>query len=634
MKKLLLSICLLFPTFSILAQNVFFSGEVRRTGDLAPIPGVEVKIRDINDPASEIFNSEFTQGDGTYFISYMWSNPAPLTLQVVVTDCNNNEVIQTVQYNGGDTSYSHTITICQNNNCTAKIFPYFQDEFNPMTLSISTHTNLIPAPVLTLNWGDGTEITGNIDYILQNNQHTYTSSGLKNICLTADNGLCNTTNCVLQWVGGFPGDVSYPPCSTDFEFIFGGNDPDLQEYYFTVEAPADNSLRYMWFVNNWPVVNSTVIENSASLTLTTDPTAVSLMTYKSGCISTITKNIVLDTNLFNSACFNVADTVSVYARNEAILATAPENLLFDQRMYSGVKNPINIQLYGWSQTDSTVALHSAVESPIGVVRFENVPVGAYIGRGLYSQNSPDYGVYMPTYFGFDADPNAFYYSSVKHWYEAYTVGFSGAQYPEFYQTFYFTMLPVVNSNGNGQVGGGVDWQDTLKSNTNVQDVTIWAQNIANGKIYGYAISDANGVFNISGLPYGTYYIDGDYPGYYTTHDTITLDESNPAVNNLQIMILEQMEPLLVKEASVDVLSMFPNPTGGNVSVTLNTKKETNLAVTVYNMLGQPVYTQKLKTGQGVQTVELSIENLPQGMYTLLLTDTKTQQQTSKKLVKY
>lgn len=631
-KKLLLFIALLAPGITI-AQNVLFQGQIRRTGDLTGIPGKEVAIRDVNDPGLVIWNQVYTQSNGNYFISYT-GNPTPTTLQVVVVDCNGVEVVENVQFTGDDTTYNHTITICHTNNCSADFFPHMYDTNDPNHFAVSYQTDLIPTPNITLNWGDGTQVTGNLDYIHSNNDHVYSTGGYKNICLTINNGTCNITKCVPQWVGPSPGAIITPACSTSFEYGYTGYDENTLEYYVQATAPADTTLRYQWFVNGWPLYQDMPIENSTNAALTNGANEITLLTYKTGCYSTTSQVIPADSSVFGTASIIVNDTVSAWAMYELLLSPTNYNMLHNPRMYSGVKNPVNLQLYEFITdfvNDTTVELHSASLSPTGTAHFNNAD-GIYIGRALFSQNSPEYGIYMPTYLGY-LNPNATYEQSVTHWYEAYYIGFGASNI--YYMPFSYTMLPVVPGAGPGQLAGTTDWQDTLlRSSTVVEDVTVWAQNIANGKIYGYDITDANGSFTIGNLPYGTYYIDADYPGYYSTHDTITISAGNEVVNDVHIEIMEDMPTIGIAETGVEITALYPNPTSGNTTLVLNTTKAVKTSLQIINMMGQTVYSENLGTLAGKKTVELTTQHLPAGIYYVTLYSGNNNTPMVKKLIKF
>ena len=66
------------------------------------------------------------------------------------------------------------------------------------------------------------------------------------------------------------------------------------------------------------------------------------------------------------------------------------------------------------------------------------------------------------------------------------------------------------------------------------------------------------------------------------------------------------------------LSVYPNPTTGKLSLTLNTNGTQIVSLTVYNVLGNVVYTEKDLTVFSKTTRTIDLSNLPKGIYHLRL----------------
>jgi len=81
----------------------------------------------------------------------------------------------------------------------------------------------------------------------------------------------------------------------------------------------------------------------------------------------------------------------------------------------------------------------------------------------------------------------------------------------------------------------------------------------------------------------------------------------------------------VEEDGLDLesLNVYPNPSNGEFSVSLESSRETNLNLYVFNQAGQRVFTEKLKKMSGSETIELDLTNQPAGVYYVNLTDGKT-----------
>lgn len=617
-------------------------GVVLRNGDNAPIPNKQVKIRNVDEPGSEAYNTTVTYLDGSFYYSYNAFDVPPSGFQILVTDCNGQEVASPVitTNNGTITNFNETVTVCHTGTCSAYFSPTPGTDpfFEPNHIDIYYASDLIPSPNVTVDWGDGTTTTGTYMDIQYSGGHSYTTNGMYTVCLTANNGTCNVSQCMQQWVGDAPAPIVNPACSTQLDYMY--NMFDMGMIDIQLSAEPDPTLRYSWFIDGYPASGAFMSftqypsENNLSIHLDVfDTTAIStditVLTYKNGCYSTASKNVTINNAVANAVRKSIGVAVQDTIGAALSAYNIPQNYMGTPYYYFGTGEPINVQLYRRDNyMDSTLELSQSATTVGGLARFENLGDGNYIARAVHFQNSPMYGVYMPTYYGFALDTSGY----PTHWYEAmqqsiYEDTLVGSNS---YSSMYIMLVPVASAGGPGQIGGSTDWQDTLlRSSTVVEDVTVWAKNIADGRIYGYAITDANGSFTIGNLPYGTYYIDADYPGYYATHATITIDAGNEVVNDVQIEIVEDMQTIGISETSVEITAMYPNPTNGNTTLSINIDKAQKTGVSIVNMLGQVVYTQNHNFTIGAQLVELPTQDLPTGLYFVSIGNSN-----AKKLVKY
>ncbi len=72
----------------------------------------------------------------------------------------------------------------------------------------------------------------------------------------------------------------------------------------------------------------------------------------------------------------------------------------------------------------------------------------------------------------------------------------------------------------------------------------------------------------------------------------------------------------------EVLQLFPNPTSGTINLLLNAPQAGNGTILVVNHLGRKIQAYDWKLQQGNNSMQLDVSQLPNGVYTLLLTDTK------------
>ena len=74
----------------------------------------------------------------------------------------------------------------------------------------------------------------------------------------------------------------------------------------------------------------------------------------------------------------------------------------------------------------------------------------------------------------------------------------------------------------------------------------------------------------------------------------------------------------VEEISGLVLGVFPNPSGGKVTLNFNSRLKTNAMIIVSNMMGQAVFTEPVDIGHGSFSQTLELGHLTNGLYNLAI----------------
>lgn len=80
---------------------------------------------------------------------------------------------------------------------------------------------------------------------------------------------------------------------------------------------------------------------------------------------------------------------------------------------------------------------------------------------------------------------------------------------------------------------------------------------------------------------------------------------------------------LVNEAS---LMLFPNPASNSINLKIEHAVSGNYDINVLDVLGRQVYQSSVEVNGGIQTIQISIEDLPAGMYTLQFSNELSNQQ--------
>jgi hypothetical protein len=85
-----------------------------------------------------------------------------------------------------------------------------------------------------------------------------------------------------------------------------------------------------------------------------------------------------------------------------------------------------------------------------------------------------------------------------------------------------------------------------------------------------------------------------------------------------------------QQKSIDKISAAPNPFKNSTNITFNSNSNSPIIFTVKNVLGKTVFTKKIKTSKGQNTIPFSKGDLSTGIYIYTLQDKK--QITSKRFV--
>jgi hypothetical protein len=68
------------------------------------------------------------------------------------------------------------------------------------------------------------------------------------------------------------------------------------------------------------------------------------------------------------------------------------------------------------------------------------------------------------------------------------------------------------------------------------------------------------------------------------------------------------------------LKVFPNPVDENMNIQIEIRQNTNLNISVNNLLGKTIFTKNKDLQEGIQTMNINLKNLPAGIYFLNLSD--------------
>jgi hypothetical protein len=274
------------------------------------------------------------------------------------------------------------------------------------------------------------------------------------------------------------------------------------------------------------------------------------------------------------------------------------------RVWAG-ENPIETGFaYSYKMLEGQVVdIYAEMVGAEGYYEFSGLAAAQYIVKAEPSPNSIYYGSFLPTYYG-----------DVLHWEDATVINLTQNM-----DGAIIHLLAVSNAQpGPGSIGGHIE---SGGNRVLEADVPVILKSESTGYL-NMILSDAEGHFEFGNLEYGTYKLFAEIPGKTIVPMSITLDETNPNINDI-VMVIMQSEIVFmgIEDSPVfeSVSEPYPNPSEDIVSVLVNVKKAVNINVTVTDRLGQTI-SKSIEAINVSGRIELDVRNLPAGVYFLTLTD--------------
>ncbi len=508
-----------------------------------------------NPPGTLFYYWDF--GDSTYsnIQNPVHTFPVIGTYQVCLTTYTSNGCTGTI---------CSAVTVTQATNCDASFYT-----IDSGLVQVFIPTNLGNNLVHVWNPGDGTApVIGNPVFV-----HLYSNPGTYTVCHIVYDSLqfCSDSICQVITVGG------QTSCTASISHTPIPNAPG--QYLFTAQAnPAQGPVSYLWNFGN----GNTASGSSAVRAYATSgiyPVCLTI-TYQSGCVATTCDSVVVT--------IGGGNTLAGLVITDSLVAPVLDALVY---------------LIAYDSTAGTLSLVDSqlLSFPL-YYAFQNVSPGSYLIKAALLPTDPTYSAFMPTYFGDE-----------MFWYDAQSVVFIGG----------YLVLPPINliagnnPGGPGFIGGLVS-QGANKTDEPMGMVSVLLLD-ENYQPVASALTDANGEYNFSNLPYGTYHVYLDIVGKSGEHWTVVLD-GNTASNTLVDFTVNNSGIVRATGTGIvkDLLSIgvraYPNPFDQQITLEMENIESREIEVRLVNMSGQEVFSQSVSALSGQATLETG--NLPAGVYLL------------------
>lgn len=394
--------------------------------------------------------------------------------------------------------------------------------------------------------------------------HVFPDSGTYDVCVTAYIGQCIWDTCFTVDIAPFSG--------TDSCYVQG-----------LVTPYGNNGIEFGWLgANSLGLVPSSVVwdfgdgnssnnyPNGGLYTYAAPGTynACVTVTWATGCVSTACQTVTVSPAPF-TVCGWVGYTVGT------------DTLTYD--LNCGVAYLIAIDSTGQHTVVDSVSV-----TPNGYCFYGQAP-GNYTVLIV-----PCDSTLLPTYLG-----------NVLFWQDAAVYsGYGG-----------IVLVSGQNVQGPGLIGGTVVWGDKAVGDP-IEGIRVLLLDVDANPIK-FATTDVEGYYSFGNLPYGTYRVYPEFPGYTTYPGLVILSAENPVVTSANFSLNTDIF-MGIEEAPAAIQGLFPNPVADKTTLTMVSKESGNGSIQIVDLAGKTVASFPVSLTQGQQNLSIDATSLKAGMYTVTL----------------
>lgn len=241
----------------------------------------------------------------------------------------------------------------------------------------------------------------------------------------------------------------------------------------------------------------------------------------------------------------------------------------------------------------------AVIDTLGYYYFYQKPQGYYYISVNLAMDDPYFGDFLPTYY-----PNKFYYE------DAQLIEIKENNWELDIVMFKFED----NSNGPGHVDGFLSLGENKIDIEGVDVMVLDENNLP----FCHQQTDRLGQFEINDLPFGTYQIYPQIPGFTTEAITVIISDENTSSNGIHFEIKNGQISSGVNESSlVQLLHIFPNPANNLINISYDFQANGSLESRIVDMSGRLISSQT-HAAMNSSFTQIATTDLKDGLYLLEL----------------
>jgi len=196
------------------------------------------------------------------------------------------------------------------------------------------------------------------------------------------------------------------------------------------------------------------------------------------------------------------------------------------------------------------------------------------------------------------------------------------------------LMPLTDTlKGTGMISGMVVQNDTKLPVFTDAEVLLYDEKMV---ATTFTFSDGTGNFEIGSLPFGTYNLAVEVPGYYSRITTITLDALHPLADSVILELFNHdvtgfEEPQA--ETTFRAGNIYPDPVTDQLSLVLYSQVNRTVQAEVMSFTGQVQQVRSFRVEAGKSAISLPAGNLCPGFYLLLLRSTDGSALLSRKFIR-
>ncbi|MCD4769421.1 MAG: PKD domain-containing protein [Bacteroidales bacterium] len=521
-------------------------------------------------------------GDGQTGYGPLITHTYDSIINQVVTVC-----LTTLFYNpSGDTCVAvscQEILVGNQGMCEAN-FDYNEIPGQPLTLEF---LDLSTGDLISWYWDfdDGTHS------FEQNPVHEFLYPGIFEVCLTVEGHfggiVCTDIYCVFISLAD--------PLAADFISILDTISGEPRHYQFTDLSIGEPDFWYWDFGDGFYSDESSPVhtyELSGTYTVCLEVSKV----YQNGSN--------------NSATF-CADII------------VPDYFYLGGQVYTGnvpLNNPVHVGdtgiAYLYRKYEEILFPVDTIEFwEFGFYWFVDVRQGNYIVNVELTEQSTNYLNFFPTYS-----------ENSLTWQEADPIPLLD----DLFEQGVFMVEVADSVTGPGIISGSVNIVDSGESD----DVEVLLFNDDFSPVT-YTETNSEGGFSLHDLKLGTYYLYAEKAGYFTEPVIVTIDDSDPEIENVVLEITNSPPIGIEEQSGKDVLSyeLYPNPFRESFYLKAKTDRSLVIYANMYNISGQIIFQQEfyLPVGSGLFTI--NVPEINRGVYIITLKTADDRLLGVKKLIK-